>query len=105
MSFARAEPNYTAILVIRTCKFYLRCLMHPRFVSYLSNPTATKPEQRKIEKSYLVFVAIKDISEGVELTIDYHPNLGVPTKGKGKRKRRGSDACMCDAKFCRGMRP
>jgi len=59
----------------------------------------------EIEKSYLVFVAIKDIREGVELTIDYHPNLGVPTKGKGKRKRRGSDGCMCDAKVCRGMRP
>jgi len=61
----------------------------------------------EIEKSYLVFVATKDIHEGVELTIDYHPNLGVPTtgKGKGKRKRSGSDVCMCDAKFCRGMRP
>ena len=59
----------------------------------------------KIEKSYLVFVAIKDIREGVELTIDYHPNLGIPTKGKGKRKRKGSDTCMCDAKLCRGTRP
>jgi SET domain-containing protein len=56
-----------------------------------------------------VFVAIKDIREGAELTIDYHPDLGIPTKGKGKgkgkRKRRGSDGCMCDAKVCRGMRP
>ncbi|KAF9654250.1 SET domain-containing protein [Thelephora ganbajun] len=61
----------------------------------------------EIEKSYLVFVATKDIREGVELTIDYHPNLGAPTrgKGKGKRKRRGSDACMCSAKLCRGIRP
>lgn len=52
-----------------------------------------------------MFVAIKDIRGGVELTIDYHPNLGIPTKGKGKRKRKGSDGCMCDAKVCRGMRP
>lgn len=60
---------------------------------------------RKIEKSYLVFVVIKDVRQGEELTIDYHPNLGVPMKGKGKRKRRESDGCMCDAKLCRGMRP
>jgi len=65
----------------------------------------TDPQPQKIERSYLVFVAIKDIREGVELTIDYHPNLGVPTKGKGKRKRKESDTCMCDAKLCRGMRP
>ena len=65
----------------------------------------TDPQPRKIERSYLVFVAIKDIQEGAELTIDYHPNLGVPTKGKGKRKRKESDTCMCDAKLCRGMRP
>ena len=57
-----------------------------------------------------MFVAIKDIRENVELTIDYHPELGVPTEGKGKgtgkgKTRRGSDLCMCDAKLCRGMRP
>ena len=80
-------------------------MTHLRLVNDSSNLTVTNDWSRKIEKSYLVFVAIKDISEGIELTIDYHPNLGVPTKGKGKRKRRGSDACMCDARFCRGMRP
>ena len=79
--------------------------MHLRSVYCLSSLTATNPWLQKIEKSYLVFVAIKDIRKGVELTIDYHPNLGVPTMGKGKRKRRGSDACMCDAKSCRGVRP
>ena len=71
----------------------------------MSGPTSTNPQLRKIEKSYLAFVAIEDIHEGTELTIDYHPNLGVPTKGKGKRKRRGSDACMCDAELCRGAQP
>jgi len=65
----------------------------------------TDHQPQKIEKSYLVFVAIKDIREGVELTIDYHPNLGVPKKGKGKQRRGGSDACMCDARLCRGARP
>jgi len=58
----------------------------------------------EVEKSYLVFIATKDIPEGKELTLDYHPNLGVPTKPKGKKKR-GSDTCMCDAKLCRGGRP
>jgi SET domain-containing protein len=33
-----------------------------------------------------VFVVIKDIPKGVELTIDYHPNLATPTEGKGKAK-------------------
>ena len=101
----RAEQNYSATRAIRTCRCCLRCLMHLRFVDCLFNLAATNPRPRKIEKSYLVFVAIKDIREGVELTIDYHPNLGVPARGKGKRKRRESDACMCDAKLCRGVRP
>ena len=79
--------------------------MHQRSVYWLFGLTTTDHWSRKIEKSYLVFVAIKDIREGVELTIDYHPNLGAPTRGKGKKRRRRSDACMCDARLCRGVRP
>ena len=103
--FPRAESHHSAIHVIRTCRFCLRCLTHPRSVCHPFSLTVTNLWPRKIEKSYLVFVAIKDIYEGVELTIDYHPNLGTPSRGKGKRKRRGSEACMCDARFCRGARP
>jgi len=80
-----------------------------RFINHSCDPNMqvlpAMFDSPQIEKSYLVFVAIRDIREREELTIDYHPNLGLPAKGKGKRKRRWSDACMCDAKLCRGVRP
>lgn len=103
---ARSEANCTAIHVIQTCRYSPRCSTHLRSVTnYLSCLNVPKLRVLKIEKSYLVFVAIKNIREGEELTIDYHPNLAIPKKGKGKRKRRESDTCMCDAKMCRGVRP
>ena len=105
MIFDHTEPNHPVIHAIQTCRYCQRCLTHPRSVYYLFDLTVTDAQPRKIEKSYLVFIAIKEIHEGMELTIDYHPNLGPPTKGKWKRKRRRSDTCMCDAKLCRGVRP
>jgi hypothetical protein len=52
-----------------------------------------------------VFVAIDDIPEHVELTVDYHPNQATLSKGKGKRKRGGLGDCMCGAESCQGTRP
>lgn len=53
---------------------------------------------------FIAFVAVKDIPAREEFTFDYSPNdsMAYHTKGKLKKKPKGSTTCHCDSERCRG---
>ncbi|KAL1689223.1 hypothetical protein GGG16DRAFT_58200 [Schizophyllum commune] len=65
----------------------------------------TIPEENR---PYIAFVANCDILAGIELTLDYHPDLANDDQPKKKRKKRVEDGmipCDCEAPNCRGWIP
>ncbi|KAI5886385.1 SET domain-containing protein [Schizophyllum commune H4-8] len=67
----------------------------------------TVPEENR---PYIAFVANTDICAGLELTLDYHPELAHNDGGQAKKKRKkvAEDAmieCDCGSTNCRGWIP
>ncbi|KAI5830494.1 SET domain-containing protein [Schizophyllum commune Tattone D] len=68
----------------------------------------TVPEENR---PYIAFVANTDISAGLELTLDYHPELARDDSGQPKKKKRkkraeaGMTECDCGSTNCRGWIP
>ncbi|KAL1678393.1 hypothetical protein EV122DRAFT_290330 [Schizophyllum commune] len=65
----------------------------------------TIPEDNR---PYIAFVANCDILAGIELTLDYHPDLANDDQPKKKRKKKVEDGmipCDCEAPNCRGWIP
>ncbi|KAL1717779.1 hypothetical protein EV715DRAFT_202355 [Schizophyllum commune] len=65
----------------------------------------TIPEENR---PYIAFVANCDILAGIELTLDYHPDLANVDQPRKKRKKRVEDGmipCDCEAPNCRGWIP
>ncbi|KAL1699360.1 hypothetical protein EV121DRAFT_216393 [Schizophyllum commune] len=68
----------------------------------------TVPEENR---PYIAFVANTDISAGLELTLEYHPELARDDSGQPKKKKRkkraeaGMTECDCGSTNCRGWIP
>ncbi|KAI4523414.1 SET domain-containing protein [Schizophyllum commune Loenen D] len=106
---ASTEPGYTE-------KYTVNAWMTgnwSRFLNHSCKPNLdtvhvvwdTIPEENR---PYIAFVANCDILAGIELTLDYHPDLANDDQPKKKRKKRVEDGmipCDCEAPNCRGWIP